>query len=426
MKTVGLIVEYNPFHNGHQLHLERSLQAAGAEASIAVMSGPFTQRGEPALLSKRARAEMALAAGVDLVLELPILYALQPAEWFAFGAVSLLDATGVVDSICFGSESGEVAPLQRLAARMQGGESPVMQAALRQALAEGLSFPAAYAKAASGQGGGNAEAASLLGNPNDTLGLHYVLALRRLASTVAPLAVRREQAGYHDAGLPAGGQIASATAVRAALARGTGGLEEAAPYLPAGSLRVLRREAQAGRMLTAGWEALAQPLFAALITRAPEELALVPEAVEGLEHRIAAALPRLPVPGVEALLAAIKTKRYTRTRLQRLLAHALLNHSGPLFGRDSLAQGPRYIRVLGFSPKGRTLLKTMKKTAKLPVVVRAADFDHPQLRLDIRASAVHASAFPSPQIKEMYADYYAPPIMFSDSDSAGPFTDDQT
>lgn len=411
MKTVGLVVEYNPFHNGHLLHLRRSLEVSGAEASVAVMSGPFTQRGEPALLSKRARAEMALAAGVDLVLELPILYAMQPAEWFAFGAVSLLDATGVVDSVCFGSESGEIAPLTELASRMEGGETPAMREALRQALAAGLSFPAAYAKAASEQGGGDsAAAAALLGNPNDTLGLHYVLALRRLASTLAPLAVRREQAGYHDAGLPAGGSIASATAVRAAIARGEGGLSEAAAYLPASSLRVLRREAEAGRLLASGWEALAQPLFAALMTRAPEELALVPEAAEGLEHRIAAALPRLPEPGVEALLAKVKTKRYTRTRLQRLLAHALLNHRGQVFDRDSLARGPQYLRVLGFSPKGRLLLKRMKKTAKLPVALRAADFPHPQLTLDVQASAVHASAFPSPNIREMYADYYAPPI----------------
>ncbi|OWA33719.1 nucleotidyltransferase [Saccharibacillus sp. O16] len=409
MKTVGLVVEYNPFHNGHLLHLRRSLQASGAEASVAVMSGSFTQRGEPALLSKRARAEMALAAGVDLVLELPILYAMQPAEWFAFGAISLLDATGVADSVCFGSESGEIAPLVELASRMEGGETPAMREALRQALAAGLSFPAAYAKAALEQGGDSA-AAALLGNPNDTLGLHYALALRRLASSMTPLAVRREQAGYHDADLPAGGSIASATAVRAAIARGEGGLNEAAPYLPASSLRVLRREAEAGRMLSAGWEALAQPLFAALITRAPEDLALVPEAAEGLEHRIAAALPRLPVPGVEALLDAIKTKRYTRTRLQRLLAHALLNHRGSPFSRENLARGPQYIRVLGFSTKGRQLLKTMKKTAKLPVVVRAADFPHPQLALDVQASAVHASAFPSPDIREMYADYYAPPI----------------
>ncbi|MDO3410743.1 nucleotidyltransferase [Saccharibacillus sp. CPCC 101409] len=413
MKTVGLIVEYNPFHNGHLLHLNRSRELAGADAVVAVMSGPFTQRGEPALLSKRARAEMALAAGADLVLELPVLYALQPAEWFAFGAVSLLDATGVVDSLCFGSESGELEPLEALASRMAGGESPAMREALRQALAAGLSYPAAYAKAASQVpcGGDSAEgAAALLRNPNDTLGLQYLLALRRIASGIAPLTMRREQAGYHDAGLPAGGAIASATALRAALARGPGGLDEAAPYVPQTSLRILRREAEAGRLLAAGWEALAQPLFAALITRAPEELALVPEAAEGLEHRISAALPRLAEPGVECLLAAVKTKRYTRTRLQRLLAHALLNHSGALFGRENLALGPRYLRVLGFSPQGRLLLKAMKKTAKLPVVVRAADHADPQLELDIRASAVHASAFAHAAVKDMYADYYSPPV----------------
>uniref|UniRef100_UPI00037236AC nucleotidyltransferase family protein n=1 Tax=Paenibacillus sp. PAMC 26794 TaxID=1257080 RepID=UPI00037236AC len=141
MKAVGVIVEYNPLHNGHVYHLQEARRLSGADAVVAVMSGPFLQRGEPAIVGKRARTEMALHAGADLVLELPVAYAVQPAEWFAFGAVSLLDRTGIVDSLCFGSESGDLDSLQRIA-RVLAVEPAGMREDIARRLREGASYPA--------------------------------------------------------------------------------------------------------------------------------------------------------------------------------------------------------------------------------------------------------------------------------------------
>lgn len=140
MTTVGIIAEYNPLHNGHVHHFTEAKRLSGAERTIVVMSGPFTQRGEPAAVSKQARTEMALHMGADLVIELPVAYAVQPAEWFAFGAVALLEATGVVDSLCFGSEAGTLGLLLPLA-RYLAEESSELQSEIRRRMALGASFP---------------------------------------------------------------------------------------------------------------------------------------------------------------------------------------------------------------------------------------------------------------------------------------------
>src|SRR5690554_6939007 len=146
VKTVGIIVEYNPLHYGHVYHFRQSKINANAEAVVAIMSGNFLQRGEPALLNKWARAEMALHMGVDLVIELPVAYAAQPAEWFAYGAVSALHNTGVVDSLCFGSESGEINGLISLAHKLH--QEPVtFKHSLKERLKQGMNYPAAYSAA---------------------------------------------------------------------------------------------------------------------------------------------------------------------------------------------------------------------------------------------------------------------------------------
>lgn len=409
MNIVGLIVEYNPLHNGHAYHFAEAKRLSGAEAVVAVMSGDFLQRGEPAIVSKWARTEMALSLGADVVIELPVAYAVQPAEWFAHGAVALLEATGVVTHLCFGSEAGALEALEPLAARL-ADESAALKAAVAEELATGASYPAAYAAAAArtsaGADGEAAAARAILMQPNNSLGLHYMIALRRLGSGIAPLTVRRRAAGFHDAA-PTDAAIASATAVRALIEGG--GLDAAAPYLPPASAAVLAREFAAGHGPMT-WDSLAQPLFHRLLLCSPEELAAHHEMTEGLEYRIKKVLPELEQPSVSALLDKLKTKRYTRTKLQRTLLHVLLQHDRTLLSPSALAGGPGYLRVLGFSETGRLLLKRMKKTASLPIVTRAASFDHPQLSLDLRASAVYANAMSRPSVREMFLDYRQPPI----------------
>lgn len=406
--AVGLIVEYNPLHNGHVYHLEQAKKMTGADVAVAVMSGHFLQRGEPAIVSKWARAEMALRMGVDLVLELPAAYAVQPAEWFAYGAVATLHHTGVVDSLCFGSESGELAPLEELAALL-ASEPEALTAALQQELASGASYPAAYAAAAASMAPGKdmAEAMALLKQPNNTLGLHYLIALRRLGSAINPFTAQRTGAGYHDA-MPGSGSIASATAVRRLLL-GEGALSAAAPYVPAEVLAILEREWQAGRA-PVHMERYRDALFTQLVTKSAEELSSYVEVTEGLEHRVRGQLSSLPELSVNALLEAIKTKRYTRAKLQRMLTHILLNHKKNEMTPELLQKGPHYIRVLGFTKKGQALLKEMRKKATLPVVIKASAFEHEHLTWDQVATAVYAMGMPHPNARLMYQDFFTSPI----------------
>ena len=419
MSTVGIIVEYNPLHNGHVYHFQQSKMLSGADTVVAVMSGHFLQRGEPAAVNKWARAEMALRMGADLVLELPVAYSSQPAEWFAFGAVSALEATGVVDALCFGSESGDLGELKAMASVLhemdqrhdgkpeEKDEQPFSDS-VRAQLKTGTSYPAAYAAAASRLVDG--DAAEWLAQPNNSLGLHYLIALERLNSRIVPYTVRRWKSGYNQTDIT-DERIASATAIRKLLSSADQA-GQAESYVPPYTMDILRREMAAGRA-PVRWNCLFRPLFARLAVLPPEQLAEFAEVTEGLEHRIKRVLPSIdPAAGdpFEQLVGALKTKRYTRTKLQRMLLRILLNHKKDTLSAAKLRQGVPYLRVLGFSERGRGLLKTMRKTARVPVISKTASFRHPFLELDIEATAVHALAYREPTARDIYRDYYEPPI----------------
>lgn len=411
MRTVGMIVEYNPLHYGHVHHLEQSKQVSGADAVVAVMSGHFLQRGEPAIVDKWTRAEMALRMGVDLVLELPVVYATQPAEWFAYGAVSALHRTGVVDALCFGSESGELDWMRPLA-RLLKQEPTALKAALQAALKTGVSYPAAFSEAVAKIVPGVDPAA--LSQPNNTLGLHYLIALERLASPIDPLTIPRVKAGYNDTSI-ADERIASATALRKLMAGtrfGEAPPSELSRYVPESTFTLLEREFAAGRgPLT--WEHFARPLFHQLLSLGPEALAEFHEVEEGLEHRIHTALASMDLqyfPKVDALLEQLKTKRYTRTKLQRTLLRILLQHRRSLWDRHTLRSGVPYLRVLGFTSTGRELLKRMKRTATVPVVTKIAGLTDPVLALDIRATSAYALGYQHLTRDELLRDYYQAPI----------------
>jgi predicted nucleotidyltransferase len=409
--TVGIIAEYNPLHNGHVHHFTEAKRLSGAERTIVVMSGPFTQRGEPAAVSKQARTEMALHMGADLVIELPVAYAVQPAEWFAFGAVALLEATGVVDSLCFGSEAGTLGSLLPLA-RYLAEESSELQSEIRRRMALGASFPAAYSTAAAVAFEGTlpetespGDAGELLRQPNNSLGLHYLIALQRLHSKIMPLTVPRTAAGFHDP-LQADSSIASATAIRKLLQEGG----SPAAYMPDYSVSILEREHAAGRG-PLSLESFSIPLRHLLTTHTAAELHAIHDMNEGLENRILRLLPELEQFSVSGLLHALKSKRYTHTRLQRLLLHVLLNHSKKEMTPSILAEGPGYIRILGFRESGRALLKEMKQKATLPIVMRPSLCSHPQLERDLQAASAFAGAFKEPRRNDMYRDYLEPPVM---------------
>lgn len=434
MKTVGIIVEYNPLHNGHVYHFQQSKIVSEADAVVAVMSGSFLQRGEPALVNKWARTEMALAMGADLVIELPVAFSTQPAEWFAFGAVSALEATGVVDAFCFGSESGDLERLQSTARRLhaedrsnlpknltddgsEDADSGSFRDKIRSGLKAGASYPSAYAAAA----GSLLEEGDRewLAQPNNTLGLHYLLALERLQGRMRPFTIRRHKAGYNQADI-SDERIASATALRKLLEEETAA-DSLRPFVPEYTWSILRRELAAGRA-PVSWESFFRTLFARIAVTGTAELSKFGEVTEGLEHRIKRAIGTVNPDGgrpFEQLMGAMKTKRYTRTKLQRTMTRILLNHSKDALPIGLLSRGVPYLRILGFSPRGQMLLKAMRKTAAVPVVTRTASCRHPLLDLDIQAAAIHALAYRSPSHQDLSRDYSQPPLRLGDEREQG-------
>ena len=214
MKIVGLITEYNPFHNGHLYHIHESLRITGADAALVVMSGDYVQRGTPAIMPKRLRTEMALYCGAGAVLELPVCYATGSAEFFALGAISLLDSLGIVDSVCFGSECSDLPLLQKIAGLLVD-EPEQYREILRHELKLGKSFPAARQTAVVFCTG-DPRCADILKDPNNILGIEYLKALKKCGSSIRPYTIRRKGAGYHSSQLD--GLYSSASAIRSLLA----------------------------------------------------------------------------------------------------------------------------------------------------------------------------------------------------------------
>ena len=343
MNVCGIVAEYNPFHNGHRRHIERTRARLGAGcAVVCVMSGNFVQRGAPAAYRKHARAEAALRCGVDLVLELPLPWAMASAERFATGAVSLLDATGIVTHLSFGSESGGLAPLLDAVEILL---RPELDGLIRAELATGIPYAAARQRAAEKIYGAPLPA---LSRPNDILGIEYLKSLRRSSSVIEPLTVPRAGAG-HDAAAPAADGIASASWLRERLAAG----EDVSAYVPFAQ----------GRMVNG--EALETALLSRLRALPPEAFAALPDAAEGIENRLYRAARS--GASLDDILAAAKTKRFALSRLRRMLWGAALG-----LRREDVAGTPPYLRVLGADAAGRALLARMRERAALPVLTKPA------------------------------------------------------
>ncbi|MGB8957082.1 MAG: nucleotidyltransferase [Tumebacillaceae bacterium] len=391
MHVTGVIVEYNPMHNGHLYHVQSSRQKTGADAVVAVMSGHFLQRGEPAIVNKWARARMALLQGVDLVLELPAAYSTQSATLFAFGSVAVLHALGCVDSLCFGSESGNIEALLQLS-EIITHEPPLLKSLILAELEKGVSYPratsAALARFAEQDDRFDADLAR---QPNNMLGLEYLAALRRLNSPIRPETITRVAAGYNDETI-SHPKIASATAIRKATFET--GIATAEPLLPEHSYQILQEEFAAGRG-PLNWENFRQALFTLLHRATPEELAQHVGVDEGLEARLLEAARTTCT--VRDLIASAKTKRYTWTKIQRALTAILLGHTRDLQGRLDPFRGPDYIRVLGFNETGRAVLRQATATAIVPILTKLPREKSAMLELDLRATRVYSQGYATAQ-----------------------------
>lgn len=353
MTVAGIIAEYNPFHNGHFHHLCETAKHA-PDGVVVVLGGNFTQRADAALLGKRARAEMALRGGADLVLELPVPFATAGAQRFAFGGVSVLEALGFVNVLSFGSEGGSIELLTQAAdavLQIEGSE------AIRAELQSGKTFAAAREQAVRALCGD--AVADVLRAPNNTLAVEYLRAMRALSSSMRAVTVLRQGAG-HDSDLPSD-HMACAGFLRTALRAG----KDISVYLPPFSTAVLQQAVAQGAA-PADFQKLDMAMLAFLRRSTPVDFAEVPDVSEGIENRILSAARR--ARNLTEVFDAAKTKRYTHARIRRVVLCAFLG-----IRNEHLVGGVPYLRVLGFSERGKTLLRTARKTAKLPIVMRASD-----------------------------------------------------
>lgn len=388
MKIAGIIAEYNPFHNGHAYHIEQTRAEKGGDAShiVAVMSGCFTQRGEPALADPYVRAKAALQSGVDLVIALPTPWSLSSAEGFAAGGVSLLHALGCVDTLSFGSECGDVDALKTVA---RVANDPRVIGRMRGLMSTGLSYAAARRQAVAETAGENR--AKLLDTPNNTLGIEYLSAIARLDSPMTPFTTQR-MGVEHDALSPIGG-MASASYLREVVRAGR--INNLAPFVPHGVCRVFTEAAQAGHCPSR--EALAERAVLSTLRALPKEaLSRLPAISEGLDNRLYNAISE--ATDLESLIEKTKTKRYVRTRIQRLIYNAFLG-----IDASFTESAPPYIHVLGATAAGKEVLRAAKERgATLPIITRVSQIEALDDRakrvfdIECRAADLYALFLPTP------------------------------
>ena len=379
MKTVGLITEYNPLHNGHVRHIRMAKERSGADYVITVMSGHYVQRGEPACMDKYLRTEAALKAGVDLVLELPVLYAAGSAEYFAAGAVTLLDRLGIVDTLCFGSESNDLEAMSTLAHVLASEPEPFSRK-LRELLSGGMSFPAARSVALHAYLDmihtpiPKEALNSLLSTPNNILGIEYLKVLFRRHSAIRPDTIRRTGDYRSEVLTP---PYCSASALRRILETEH---SRCAP-VSAQTFKVLRScvpedsytllaEAFQTRLPVVLDDFSSFLLYKLLAVRngsMTEYLDLSPE----LETRIRASLTGMT--SFSGLIDAVKCRQYTRTRISRALLHLLLEIRVSDLERYREADYIPYARVLGFRKSAEPLLRQIKAHASIPLLTKLAN-----------------------------------------------------
>ncbi|MSN99847.1 hypothetical protein BHT95_09980 [Bacillus paralicheniformis] len=410
MKAVGLVVEYNPFHNGHLYHIKEAKSETRSEVAVAVMSGSFLQRGEPAVVSKWARTKMALASFADVVVELPYIFAVQKAETFAEGAVAILNELGCA-SLFFGSEHGDIEAFLNTAAHTIEHEDGLNEEAKKQ-IAFGLSYPQAMAKAFRAVTGDGRNIVDL-SKPNNILGFHYVKAIVQKQYSMKPETVKRRSSGYHDSAFPEADRIASATSIRKSIFE-TGSLANSRFYLPKPSIDELNEYARTFGMWHSP-EDYFPFLKYSLHTMDTEELKGIYEVEEGLEHRAKKAIRK--AGSFKEYMELLKTKRYTWTRLQRMNTHILTKTKKADVKRMLNEPYPAYIRLLGMTKKGQAYLAEKKKSLSVPLITKTGSFSHPSLQLDIKAGQVYSAPLKEPERTMLTEQEYSLSPIRYDEDS---------
>ena len=378
MKVAGIIAEFNPFHNGHRLLVQKAREA-GYTHVVAVMSGNFVQRGEPAIFHHSVRTKAALENGVDLVLQLPSVYAMSGAQSFARAGAEILDGFGVVDSLVFGSECGDIRLLSETADTVYGEK---IKAFIPEELDKGISFAAARENALRKI---NPAYADVIKSPNNILGVEYIAALKKLGSRISPITFERIGAA-HDSD-DTDGNIAGASMIRELIKNG-GNWKK---FVPDNTTEIYSNSD------IADMSRIEKAVLYKIRTVTAEELSKVPDISEGIENRIISAAKQSV--SLEELYSLAKTKRYSHARIRRIVWNCLLGVTA-----DDLNKSVPYIRITGFNRRGAELIKASKETANLPVISKPADlslFDETARRvfsLECTAGDIYSLCYENPAV----------------------------
>jgi len=363
--VLGIIAEYNPFHNGHLYQIEEAKKQTGAEYVVVVMSGNFTQRGNTSLINKWAKTQAALANGVDLVLELPTVYSISSAENFAEGAVKILDSLKVVDTICFGTETAELSTLNNIV-NVLYNEPKEYMTILNHELSKGISFPKARENALMMYLNDIKRYVNVMSGPNNILAIEYLKALRKIKSDIKPFSIQRKKVYYNDEQIV--DEFASSTAIRKLVSREQ--YDDLRKVMPQSSYMLLKEEIKRGRTVF-DISKFEKEILYNLRRMTLKEIEDLPDVSEGLENAIKNAADSCN--NLTDLINIVKSKRYTQTRIQRILLYALLGITKKEM-QNSKKVVP-YARILGISEKGKELLSYVCNTnEKINVITSPKKF----------------------------------------------------
>lgn len=392
MKISGIIVEYNPLHNGHIFHINKTKELTNSDLIIAVMSGNFNQRGIPSIIDKWTKTKLALQNGVDIVIELPAVYALSSAEFFSQGAVSLLNSLGVVDSICFGSEAGNVHLLDDIAQTLVQ-EPSEYKLLLRKELDKGLLFPKARSLAlidylSSRTDYTKDNLTEQLNSSNNILGIEYIKSLKHLNSSIKPYTLKREGGSYNSLNLNS--IFSSATSIRRALKDNSDlhHLKSHVPYSVHEELLTLSKEDY-----TFPFEDMMYPYIKYKgLTSRNNHFQEIPDCSEGLHNKILSSLSISD--NYDACISSIKSKRYTYTRISRILCQYFLGFYN--YDIVNMRKLPcPYARILGFTAAGSTALKSIKDNCSIPLYSKLPKDLPEALSLDLQCTRGYSILNPS-------------------------------
>ena len=358
-RVLGIIAEYNPFHNGHLYHIAKSKQETGAQYIIAVISGNFVQRGNTSIINKWKKARMALLNGVDLIIELPTIYSISSAENFAEGAIKILNSLGIVEVLSFGMEASDISTLNNIA-NVLYNEPKEYVTMLSHELKKGNSFPKARENALMMYLNDIKRYANIMSGSNNILGIEYLKAMKKTKSTIVPIGIKREKVLYNDKYIV--DEFASATAIRKMLM--TNELNDISKVMPRNSYLLLGEELKNGHYVI-DISRLEKEIIYNLRKMSREDIAKLPDVSEGLENLIKNAADSCNT--IKELINIVKSKRFTQTRIQRILLYSLLGIDKKKM--EISKKVVPYARVLGFNNKGKELISEMMRlNPKLNIV----------------------------------------------------------